>query len=77
MVEGGISRNVTPPVARAVLEWARGPGGFDLPAEQRAIHTIILCGTNTPLDLDEHVGVFAADDCTVCLELVPTTRFEG
>lgn len=63
--------------ARAVLEWARGPRGFDLPAEQRATHTIVLCGSTSPLDLDEHIGVFAGDDCTVCIELVPTTRFEG
>jgi len=63
--------------ARAVLEWVRGPRGFDLPAEQRATHTIVACGSNTPLDLDEHIGVFVGDDCTVCIELVPTTRFEG
>lgn len=64
-------------VARAVLEWARGPQGFDLPPDQRAVHTIILCGATSLLDLDEHIGVFANDACAVCVELVPTQRFEG
>jgi hypothetical protein len=64
-------------VARAVLEWALGPQGFDLPADQRIVHTIIVCGGTTLLDLDEHIGVFAGDTCVVCVELVPTKRFEG
>jgi hypothetical protein len=63
-------------VARAVLAWAVGPKGFDLSPEQRATHTLIVCGSDAAIDLDEHIGSFA-DDCTVCLELVPTARFEG
>jgi hypothetical protein len=63
--------------ARAVLSWAAGPKGFDLSPEQRATHTLIVCGSDRAIDLDEHIGSFASDECRVCLELVPTSRFEG
>jgi hypothetical protein len=71
--------NTFPPAAaaRAVLAWAVGPKGFDLSPEQRATHTLIVCGSDRAIDLDEHIGSFADDGCRVCLELVPTSRFEG
>lgn len=59
-----------------VFSWASGNKGFDLPAEQRAKHTLGLCGTQTEADRRDHVGSLASD-CRVCFDLAPKARYQG
>ena len=68
-----------PPAATAgsILKWAASPEGFKLTDSQAAKHLLAACGTNTELDQADHIGFFADDDCSVCLDLLPRERFEG
>ncbi len=61
----------------SVFAWATGPKGFDLTPTERAKHTLALCDGNTELDRSAHIGSFADDDCSACLDLAPKERFEG
>jgi hypothetical protein len=60
-----------------VFRWATGEHAFKLTPTERAKHTLGICGTNTAPDRSEHVGSLAGPDCTLCLDLAPTERFEG
>ena len=68
-----------PPAATAgsILKWAASPEGFKLTDSEAAKHLLVICGTNTELDQADHIGFFADDDCSVCVDLVPRERFEG
>ena len=68
-----------PPAATAglILKWAASPEGFKLTDSEAAKHLLAICGTNTELDQADHIGFFADDDCSVCLDLLPRERFEG
>jgi hypothetical protein len=67
-----------PPSAsvQAVFSWAVGKEGFNLPADQRAKHTLGLCGTQTEADRRDHVGTLATE-CRVCFDLAPKARYQG
>ena len=60
-----------------ILKWAARPEGFKLTDSQAAKHLLAVCGTNTELDQADHIGFFADDDCSVCLDLLPRDRFQG
>ncbi len=68
-----------PPAATAgsILKWAASPEGFKLTDSQAAKHLLAACGTNTELDQADHIGFFADDDCSVCLDLLPRERPAG
>jgi hypothetical protein len=68
-----------PPAATiaALLAWAVGPNGFNLPQAERAKHTLADCGTEEQADRTQHVGEYANDDCEACFDLVPKEKFEG
>ena len=68
-----------PPAATAssILKWAASPEGFKLTDSEAAKHLLMICDTNTELDQADHIGFFADDDCSVCLDLLPRERFEG
>ena len=68
-----------PPAATAdsVLKWAASPKGFKLTDTEAAKHLFATCETKTELDQADHIGLFADNDCFVCLDLVPRERFEG
>ena len=63
--------------ADAILKWAASPEGFKLTDSEAAKHLLAICGTNTELDQADHIGFYADDDCSVCLDLLPRERFEG
>ncbi len=62
---------------QALLAWAVGPKGFNLPEPERAKHTLADCETEEQADRTQHVGEFADDDCNACFDLVPKEKFEG
>ena len=68
-----------PPAITAdfILKWAASPEGFKLTDSEAAKHLLAICGTNTELDQADHIGFYADDDCSVCLDLLPRERFEG
>jgi len=77
---GGVSiAESFPPAATAglILKWAASPEGFKLTDSEAAKHLLAICGTNTELDQADHIGFYADDDCSVCLDLLPRERFEG
>ena len=61
----------------SILKWGAGPEGFKLTDSEAAKHVLAICGTDTELDQADHIGFFADDDCSVCLDLLPKERFEG
>jgi hypothetical protein len=61
----------------SVFAWATGPQGFGLTPSERAKHTLAVCDGNTELDRSAHIGSFADEDCSTCLDLAPKERFEG
>ena len=63
--------------ADSILKWAASPEGFKLTDSEAAKHLLAICGTNTELDQADHIGFYADDDCSVCLDLLPRERFEG
>jgi hypothetical protein len=67
-----------PPAAtlQAVFAWVTGPGGFNLPADQRAKHDLGVCGTGVLADRNTHIGSLATE-CSLCLDLAPRDRFQG
>jgi hypothetical protein len=77
---GGLDKHENfPPGAAvaAVFAWATGKKGFDLPHAEAVKHAFQVCeGTEQP-DHADHIGSWAGDDCTVCLDLVPKQKFEG
>ena len=73
-IEGSFS---PPTSADLILKWAAGPDTFKLTDTEAAKHLLAICGTDTELDRADHIGVFADDDCSVCLDLLPRERFEG
>ena len=66
-----------PTSAEFILKWAARPEGFKLTDTEVAKHVVSICGTNTELDQADHIGYYADDVCSVCLDLVPKERFEG
>ena len=66
-----------PTTADSILKWAASPEGFKLTDSEAAKHLLAICGTNTELDQADHIGFYADDDCSVCLDLLPRERFEG
>ena len=60
-----------------ILKWAASPEGFKLTDSEAAKHLFAICGTETELDHADHIGFYADDDCSVCLDLLPRERFEG
>ena len=76
---GDVIEESLPPAstAGAILKWAASPEGFKLTDSEAAKHLLAICGTNTELDQADHIGFFADDDCSVCLDLLPRERFEG
>ena len=60
-----------------ILKWAASPESFKLTDSEAAKHVLAVCGTNTELDQSDHIGFFADEDCSVCLDLLPKERFEG
>ncbi len=74
------TKSTTEPPAKsigAVLAWAVGPQGFDLPDAERATHTFVVCDSSDGPDLSDHIGSLTDNDCEVCLNLVPQQKFEG
>ena len=63
--------------ADSILKWAASPEGFKLTDSEAAKHVLAICGTDTELDQADHIGFYADDDCSVCLDLLPRERFEG
>ena len=63
--------------AGSILKWAASPEGFKLTDSEAAKHLLAICGTATELDQADHIGFFADDECSVCLDLLPRERFEG
>lgn len=61
----------------AVFEWATGPKGFRLGANDKAEHMLIITGTETQVDEDGHLEAYASDACAAEFDLVPKHRFEG
>ena len=76
---GDVIEESLPPATTAgvILKWAASPEGFKLTDSEAAKHLLAICGTNTELDQADHIGYFADDDCSVCLDLLPRERFEG
>ncbi len=74
VIEGTFSPATT---AGLLLKWAASPEGFKLTDSEAAKHLLAICGTDTELDQADHIGFFADDECTVCLDLLPRERFEG
>ena len=73
-----IEESFSPPTsADFILKWAASPEGFKLTDSEAAKHVLAICGTDTELDQADHVGFYADDDCSVCLDLLPRERFEG
>ena len=66
-----------PTSADFILKWAASPEGFKLTDSEAAKHMFAICGTDTELDQADHIGFYADDDCSVCLDLLPRERFEG
>ena len=66
-----------PTSADFILKWAASPEGFKLTDSEAAKHVFAICGTDTELDQADHIGFYADDDCSVCLDLLPKERFEG
>ena len=68
-----------PPATTAdfILKWAASPEGFKLTDSEAAKHVLAICGTDTELDQADHIGFYADDDYSVCLDLLPRERFEG
>ena len=73
-IEGVFSPALT---ADFILKWAASPEGFKLTDTEAAKHLLVVCGTETEVDQADHIGLFADEDCSVCLNLVPKERFEG
>ncbi|SMD24622.1 hypothetical protein [Lentzea albidocapillata] len=59
-----------------VFKWAVGESGFDLPATERAKHTLAVCGAETEADRYAHVGSLASGG-RVCFDLAPKARYQG
>ena len=73
-----IEESFAPPTsADFILKWAASPDAFKLTDSEAAKHLLAICGTDTELDQADHIGAFADDDCSVCLDLLPRERFEG
>ena len=60
-----------------ILKWAAGPEGFKFTDSEIAKHVLAICGTETEVDQADHIGTFADEDCSVCLDLLPKERFAG
>ena len=73
-IEQSASPSVT---ARTILDWAIGDKGFDLPASERPKYILRLSEEKRDLNLDEHVGSVADEDCSVLLDLAPDENFQG
>ena len=73
-----IEASFPPPTsADFILKWAANPEGFKLTDSEAAKHLLAICGTDAELDQADHIGFYADDDCSVCLDLLPRERFEG
>lgn len=73
-----LEKSFPPPTsADLILKWATSPEGFKLTDGEAAKHVFAICGTDTELDQADHIGFYADDDCSACLDLLPRERFEG
>ena len=73
-----IENSVSPATTGIViLKWAAGPEGFKLTDSETAKHVLAICGTDTELGQDDHLGTLADDDCSICLDLIPADRPAG
>ena len=73
-----IEESFPPPTsANFILKWAASPEGFKLTDSEAAKHVLAICGTDSELDQADHIGFYADDVCSVCLDLLPKERFEG
>ena len=63
---------------RAVHRWACGPHAAKLSPEQAAAHVLAVPGADHFLEDSVHVGsLVAGHSCSVTLDLLPRSRFEG
>ena len=60
-----------------VFNWAVGPEGFKLTDTEAAKHILATCDKREEVDPEAHIGRYAGEDSSVCLDLVPRDRFEG
>lgn len=62
----------------SVHEWATGPKGFNLAADQRPKHELVVRGTDEAVPGNVHLGsLVGRGEHEVCLDLRPKERFEG
>ena len=63
---------------KKVARWAFGPEAANLSKEQAATHVLAVPGADHPLQDDVHVGsMVKPGSCTVTLDALPRSRFEG
>lgn len=77
---GKSKRKQFPPSATvaSVHQWATGPKGFDLPADQRPTHELVVRGTDDAVRGNVHIGSLVRRcEHEICLDLRPKERFEG
>ena len=60
-----------------IFEQATGENGFALTDDQRVNHELLQVTVEGTVNLEDHIGTIAGEDCTVILELCPKERFEG
>lgn len=59
-----------------VYDWAAGKHGFDLTADEKAKHTLVLAGTDVEPEMSEHIERYAVHG-KLRLDLVPQDRHAG
>jgi len=63
---------------RTIHQWACGPDAANLSKEQAATHVLAVPGADHFLDDGVHIGsLVEPHSCTVTLDLLPRSRFEG
>jgi hypothetical protein len=63
---------------RRVKRWAVGPKAADLSREEAAKHVLAMPGADHFLEDGVHIGSLVGEkSCTVTLDLMPRSRFEG
>jgi hypothetical protein len=60
-----------------ILAWAVAADGFNLASDQRPKHALAVPGADHFLSDSVHIGSLVSTDCSVTLDLVPKSRFEG
>jgi hypothetical protein len=63
---------------KAIEQWAFGPKAADLSPEEAAKHVLAVPGADHFLAGDVHIGsLVTPGSCTVTLDILPRSRFEG